>query len=238
MNLTRILLLFTFLFSSLLVSAQEKQDNKMPKNHHNFSMDLGYSYRLSSKPNELFTNQTDNSNHYNSLRHGFQINFAYDYSFKSSLAFGFKTSAFTSGNALSSDKDKLANAGVELKDDIYIFYVGPSFKYIFPTFSERYNLYARATVGYMSLRNSETKVGISPALTTIAKSSVYTGHSFGWGLDAGVDYSINDFISVGFNLGFLGANVNKLTVGEEKKSLSQSENLYRLDCSVGARIKL
>ncbi|MFA7082290.1 MAG: hypothetical protein WC135_06725 [Bacteroidales bacterium] len=237
MKLTRILL-FTFLFSSLMATAQEKQEKDFSTNRHNFSMDLGYSYRLSSKPNELFTNQTSNSEYYSNLKHGFQINFAYDYTFKPSLAFGFKTSAFTSGNALSSDADRLANGGVELKDDMYIFYVGPSFKYIFPTFSDRYNFYARATVGYMSLRNSETKVGLTPALTTIAQSSVYTGHSFGWGLDGGIDCSINDFLSVGFNAAFLGGNVNKLTVGEEKKSLNQSENLYRLDFSVGVRIKL
>lgn len=237
MKLSRILL-FTFLFSSLMVNAQEKQEKQFTTNRHNFSMDLGYSFRLSAEPNELFHNQTSNSNHYSKLRNGFQINFVYDYIFKPSLAFGFKTSAFTSGNALSSDANLLANSGVEAKDDMYIFYVGPSFKYIFPTFSDRYNFYARATIGYMSLRNSEIKVGISPTLTTVAKSSVYTGHNFGWGLDGGIDYSINDFLSVGFNAGLLGANINKLTVGEDKQTLNHSESLYRLDFSVGVRIKL
>ncbi|HHT03575.1 MAG TPA: hypothetical protein GX005_04545 [Bacteroidales bacterium] len=237
MKLTRILL-FTFLFSTLMVNAQEKTENNSQTKKHNFSMDLGYSYRLSAEPNELFQNQTYNSDHYSKLRHGFQINFAYDYAFKPSLAFGFKTSAFTSGNSLSSDADLLANSGVNVKDDMYIFYVGPSFKYIFPIFSDRYNFYARATIGYMSLRNSEIKVGISPTLTSISQSSVYTGHNFGWGIDGGIDYSINDFLSVGFNAGLLGANINKLTVGEDKQTLKHSESLYRLDFSLGVRIKL
>ena len=233
MKLSRILL-FTFLFSSLMVNAQEKEEIDSPVNRHTFSMDLGYAYRLSAEPNELFYNQTNNSDHYSTLRNGFQINFAYDYNFKPSLAFGFKTSAFTSNSTIAPD----SIGGVERKDDMYIFYVGPTFKYISPIFYDKYTFYARATVGYFSLRNSEIKTAVNSSGQTVSQSSVYKGHNIGWGLDGGIDYSINDFLSLGFNIGFLGANISKLSFGEEKKDLNQSESLYRLDFSLGVRIKL
>lgn len=235
----RNILVFAFILSSLIVNAQEIQENKKPITPHNFSMDLGYSYRLSAEPNELFNNQTYSSDYYSTLRNGFQINFAYDYSFKENFAFGFKTSAFTSYNALSSEAEILGNSGVEHKDDMYILYIGPSFKYITPVFSEKYLFYARATIGYMSLRNSETKsVFNSSNGQTSPLSSVYTGGCFGWGLDTGLDYIFNDFLSLGFNLGLLGGNVNKLNLGEDTYNLDHSESLYRLDLSVGVRIRL
>lgn len=236
MKLSRILL-FALLFSSLMVNAQEKLTTKSKNNQHQFYMNLGYAYRLSAEPNELFKNQINNSDHYSTLRHGLQINFAYDYSYRPFLAFGFKASAFNSSNTLSSKDELEVNGGVECKDDTYIFYVGPSVKYTFPTFNNKYSVYARGTVGYMSFRNSEV-IAVTDSAGTKRFSSTYTGTTLGWGLDAGIDYSINDFLSIGCNLGFIGGNVNKLTVAEVKKDLNHSENLYHLDFSVGVRIKL
>jgi len=237
MKQSRILLLAVLLFSSIVVNAQEKSKNDSKENLHQFYMNLGYAYRLSSGPNELFKNQISNPDHYSTLRNGLQINFAYDYSYKTFFAFGFKASAFNSSNALSSKDELEVNGGVECKDDTYIFYVGPSVKYTFPTFNKNYSTYARGTIGYMSFRNSETTAAID---STGARgiSSTYTGATLGLGLDAGIDYSINDFLSVGFNVGLIGGNVGKLTASEVKKDLKHSENLYRLDFSVGVIIKL
>ena len=234
----RIITLLALLFSTFIVNAQEQEKTSPLLNRHNFALDLGYAYRLSSESNELFVNQTTNKDHYSSLRHGVQINFAYDYLYKPFLAFGFKSSAFNSSDSFISEKRTATNAEIECKDDEYMFYIGPSVKYIFPTFSDKYSLYARGTIGYMSFRNSETKVvtdtiGISKAL-----SSTYTGSTFGWGLDLGLDYTINDFISAGCNVGLLGGSVGKLNVGEDSFKLNSNENLYRLDITIGLRIKL
>lgn len=232
----RIITLIALLFSTFIVNAQEQEKSNSLLNRHNFALDLGYAYRFSSKPNELFVNQKINKDHYSSLRHGIQINFAYDYLYKPFLAFGFKTSAFNSSNSFISDKRTKTNAEIECKDDEYIFYLGPSVKYLFPTFNNKYNVYARGTIGYMSFRNSETKV----VTDTISKgfSTTYTGSTFGWGLDLGLDYTINDFLSAGCNIGLLGGSVGKLNVGEDKFKLKTNENLYRLDITVGLRIKL
>ena len=77
------------------------------------------------------------------------------------------------------------NGGVECKDDTYIFYVGPSVKYTFPTFNKNYSTYARGTIGYMSFRNSETTAAID-SIGARGISSTYTGATLGLGLDAGL----------------------------------------------------
>lgn len=237
----RIITLLALLFSTFIVNAQEQEKTSPLLNRHNFALDLGYAYRLSSEPNELFVNQTINKDHYSSLRHGVQINFAYDYLYKPFLAFGFKSSAFNSSDSFISEKRTATKAEIECKDDEYIFYVGPSVKYIFPTFSDKYSVYARGTIGYMSFRNSETKVvTVVTDTAEISKgfSSTYTGSTLGWGLDLGLDYTINDFLSAGCNVGILGGSVGKLNVGEDRFKLKSNENLYRLDITVGLRIKL
>lgn len=238
MKSIRIITLLALLFSTCIVSAQEQEKTNPLLNRHNFALDLGYAYRLSSEPNELFVNQTTNKDHYSSLRHGVQISFAYDYLYKPFLAFGFKTSAFNSSNSFISEKRTATNAEIECKDDEYIFYVGPSVKYIFPTFSDKYSAYARGTIGYMSFRNSETKVVTDTTGISNALSSTYTGSTFGWGLDLGLDYTINDFLSAGCNVGILGGSVGKLYAVEDGFKLNHNENLYRLDITVGLRIKL
>ncbi len=238
MKSSRIITLLALLFSTFIVNAQEQEKTNPLLNRHNFALDLGYAYRLSSEPNELFVNQTTNKDHYSSLRHGLQINFAYDYLYKPFLAFGFKTSAFNYSNSFISEKRTSTNAEIECKDDEYIFYIGPSIKYIFPTFNNKYSVYARGTIGYMSFRNSETKVVTDTMAISKALSSTYTGKTFGWGLDLGLDYTINDFLSAGCNLGLLGGSVGKLNVGEDSFKLNTNENLYRLDITVGLRIKL
>jgi len=238
MKSSRIITLLALLFSTFVVNAQEQEKTNPLLNRHNFALDLGYAYRLSSEPNELFVNQTTNKDHYSSLRHGVQINFAYDYLYKPFLAFGFKTSAFNSSNSFISEKRTSKNAEIECKDDEYIFYVGPSIKYIFPTFSDKYSVYARGTIGYMSFRNSEAKVVTDTAAKSTSLSTTYTGKTFGWGLDLGLDYTINDFLSAGCNVGILGGSVGKLDDGEDSFKLNSNENLYRLDITVGLRIKL
>lgn len=233
----KIIIVLSILFCSVNLTAQEKNSNQL-KNYHNFALDLGYAYRLSSEPNEMFVNQTSNSDHYKSLRHGIQIGFSYDYLIKPFLGLGFKTSAFNSSHSFTYTPNIVPKQDFELKDDEYIFYFGPSIKYIFPTFLDKYNLYARGTFGYLSFRNSEQAYGLNQASQPSTISSVYKGKNIGWGLDLGLDYSINDFLSIGCNAGFFGASITKLKAGEETHSLNKKENLYRLDFTIGVRIRL
>ncbi len=220
----------------LSISTLNAQDKTLPDskiNYHEFELNIGYSYRLFSEVNELFVNQNQFTDHNNSLKHGLQISFTYDYLIKPYLGLGFKTSAFNSAQTTYSAKDSM-----DIKDDIYMFYAGPSVKYIFPTFSNNWSINIRATAGYLSFRNSSQIPALSQSGTVVPASLTYKGATIGYGLDLGLDYKINSFTSVGCNAGFFGGNLSKLTLGEDKITLNNKENLNRLDITIGVRIRL
>lgn len=212
------------------VKSQDQRESQ--KSNHNFALDLGYGYRLSSKPNELFTTQTTYPNHYSALRSGIEIDFNYDYLYRKNIGIGFKASAFNSSNTLAG-QDTLG-----LKDDEYIFYFGPTIKYSINELFENASIYARATIGYMSFRNSSVIKGINSSNKVVGLNAIFRGHTIGFGLDLGLDYEINDYLSLGCNTGLLGGNLNKLKILDSEKRLEQSESLYRLNLTIGVRIKL
>lgn len=225
----------TFIVLSLMMipfSVKSQDQRESQKSNHNFALDLGYGYRLSSKPNELFTTQTTYPDYYSTLRSGIEIDFNYDYLFRENIGLGFKASAFNSSNTLAG-QDTLG-----LKDDEYIFYFGPTIKYIINEVFEKASIYARATVGYMSFRNSSIIKGINTSNKVVGLNAIFRGQTIGLGLDLGLDYKINDYLSVGCNTGVLGGNLNKLKILDSEKQLEQSENLYRLNLTIGVRIKL
>ncbi|MDD4702790.1 MAG: hypothetical protein PHE28_00520 [Bacteroidales bacterium] len=232
MKLNKIILGILLLSTSFL-NAQENTLSDSKKNLHFFSLDIGYSYRLSSKPNELFVNQNVFPDHYSSLRHGLKIGFSYDYLIKPNLAVGFKTNAFNSAQTTFSPTDS-----IDVKDDEYMFYVGPSVKYLFPTFGDKWNLSLRATAGYLSFRNSSQIPMLSLSGTITPASLTYKGNNFGSGLDLDLDYSINSFSAIGLNGGYFGGQISTLKLGEDKFELNQKENLSRLDFTIGFTIKL
>lgn len=221
------------LLSTLFLNAQEKALPESKTNKHNFALNIGYSYRLSSKPNELFVNQNLFTDHYKSLRHGLNLNFAYDYMIKTNIEVGFVASAFNSAQTTYSTQDTL-----DLKDDEYMFYAGPSVKYILPQFDEKYNWYVRATIGYLSFRNSSQVAKVNQMGAKAPVSMTYKGSTLGYGLDLGLDYTINSFLSVGCNVDFFGGQISTLKVGEDEFDLNQKENLNRLNFTIGVRIKL
>lgn len=221
------------LLSTTILNAQEKKLPDSKINKHNFAMNIGYSYRLSSKPNELFVNQTQFEDHYKSLRHGLTLNFAYDYMIKPNLGLGFVASAFNSAQTTYSIKDS-----VDLKDDEYMFYAGPSVKYLLPSFNEKYDWYVSATIGYLSFRNSSQVAKENQYGVVAPVSMSYKGTALGYGLYLGLNYRINSYLSLGCNAGFFGGQIAKLKEGENEYELNQKENLNRLDFTIGVRIKL
>lgn len=212
------------IISFLDLKAQES--NKV--SYHNFSLDIGYGYRLSSSPNEYFITQTKNSDYLNKVKKGLNLNFSYDFRYKPYLDFGFKASSYNSYSALS---DSIGS-----KDDIYIFYIGPTIRYNFEI-NPKNNIYVRGTIGYMSFRNSLTEeLNTGSAITGVSKT--YRGNSLGMGLEIGYDYMINDFLSVGINSGIIGGEISNLKFGDKEFKLNQKENLYKFEINIGARIRL
>ncbi len=198
---------------------------------HNFSMNLGYSFKPGDDHPVQFFNMIDNSDHASAMKHGYELEFDYDYRFHKFFAFGFKASMF--GSVHGFDVDAIGTDGKPTTqyrtDDMNIFYVGPTFKAQLPTIAEHYDLWARATVGYLNMRNTDKA----------EQTNTYRGDSFGYGLGIGADYIVNKYISVGLAASFLSGSVSTLHLGEEKIDISDyEESLFRFNINFGIRIKL
>ncbi|MDR0971820.1 MAG: outer membrane beta-barrel protein [Bacteroidales bacterium] len=239
MNKLKNFILLALLLATISVNAQNDSINKCDEkiNHHNFSMFLGYGLRLSSSPSDIIDNNAQNEEHFKTIRHGIQINFAYEYMLKPFLGLGFKASAFNSYDGFF--HKGITGDSVEYKDDTYIFYVGPSIKYVLPKINDKLDLYIRGTLGYLSFRDSQQRATAAPSTGKLtATNATYTAKTLGYGLDCGIDYSINDYLSLGFNFAFLGGEVSNFKFGEDKLKAKESENLSRLNFSLGVVIKL
>ncbi|MDY0054170.1 MAG: autotransporter domain-containing protein [Bacteroidales bacterium] len=227
MKTLRTFIIFLFTAACFNANAQENTFNSNP--YHNFSLDIGYGYRLANSPNELFTTQTKDSDYFNKVKHGLHISFNYDFRFKSYLEFGFKASGYNSAASLGDS--------VGSKDDLYIFYLGPTVKYNYHINSTN-SVYARATIGYISFRNSLTEEIVNNLGVKSGSSKTYRGYNFGMGIEVGYDYKVNDYLSLGVSSAILGGSINKLKFGDQSFVLNKPECLFRFELGVGARIRI
>jgi hypothetical protein len=198
---------------------------------HNFSMNLGYAYKTTDQHPLEFANMIDNQDHASAMKHGYELEFDYDYRFHRFLSFGFKASLF--GSVHGFDVTTIDGSGKEVTsyytDDMNIFYVGPSFKVQLPTIANHWDIWARATAGYMNMRNTDKNI----------TSATYSGSCFGYGFGFGADYSISKYMAVGFSTSMLGGTVSTLKIGEDEIDITgYEEALHRFNFNIGVRIRL
>lgn len=199
---------------------------------HNFSMNAGYAYKATDlHPEQYFVAMSRPGDHAKAMKHGFELEFDYDYRFHKLFSVGFKASMWSATHTYDSIKvdDTYLQTG-RCSDDMNIFYVGPTFKFQLPTIANHWDIWARATVGYLNMRNTDKANGVS---------ATYSGDCFGWGLGFGVDYSISRYIGVGASFGLLGGTVSTLKMGEDEFDISgYDEALHRFNINIGVRIRL
>ncbi len=198
---------------------------------HNFSMNAGYAYKATDQHPQQFVNMFENEDHANLMKHGYEFEFDYDYRFHRLFSVGLKASMF--GSVHGFDVTTIGVDGKEKEvyysDDMNIFYVGPTFKVQLPTIANHWDIWARATAGYLNMRNTDKA----------AASATYSGDCFGWGLGLGVDYSISRYIGVGASFGLLGGTVSTLKMGEDEFDITgEDESLHRFNINIGLRIRL
>lgn len=198
---------------------------------HNFSMNAGYAYKTTDQHPMQFVNMFENEDHAKLMKHGYELEFDYDYRFHRLFSVGLKASMF--GSVHGFDVTTIDYSGEEkvvyYSDDMNIFYVGPTFKVQLPTIANRWDIWARATAGYLNMRNTDKA----------AVAATYSGDCFGWGLGFGVDYSISRYIDVGASFGLLGGTVSTLKMGEDEFDITgEEESLHRFNFNIGVRIRL
>lgn len=198
---------------------------------HNFSMNAGYAYKATDQHPMQFVNMFENEDHAKLMKHGYELEFDYDYRFHTLFSIGLKASMF--GSVHGFDVTTIDYSGEEkvvyYSDDMNIFYVGPTFKFQLPTIANHWDIWARATAGYLNMRNTDKA----------AVAATYSGDCFGWGLGLGVDYSISRYIGVGASFGLLGGTVSTLKMGEDEFDITgEEESLHRFNFNIGVRIRL
>ena len=193
---------------------------------HNFSMKAGYAHSFSESHPTQLTNTIYNPDQVKRMKHDVHFEFDYDYRFSKYFSAGMKASMLVGFHSF----DKVIGSDTVLySDDKNVFYVGPSFKAQLPTIAEKFDIWAKASLGYMKTRLTDKA----------AMSAIYSGDCLGYGFEAGVDYLFSDHIGIGFNVEYLAGKVKTFKSGEDEIDISQTpENLGRLNLSLGVVIKL
>jgi hypothetical protein len=193
---------------------------------HNFSMKAGYGLSFSESHPTQLTNTIDNPDQVKRMKHDVHFGFDYDYRFSTLFSAGMKASMLIGFHSFEQE----VNGSTKLySDDKNVFYLGPSFKAQLPTIAEKFDLWAKASLGYMKARITDKTEA----------SAIYSGDCLGYGIEAGVDYLFSKHIGIGFNLEYLAGKINTFTSGEDEIDISQTpENLGRLNISLGVVIKL
>ena len=193
---------------------------------HNFSMEAGYAHSFSESHPTQLTNTIDNPDQVKRMKHDVHFGFDYDYRFSKYFSAGMKASMLVGFHSFEKEID---GKTILYSDDKNVFYVGPSFKAQLPTIAEKFDIWAKASLGYMKTR-----------ITDKAETpTIYSGDCLGYGFEAGVDYLFSDHIGIGFNVEYLAGKVKTFKSGEEEIDISQTpENLGRLNISLGVVIKL
>ena len=192
----------------------------------NFSMEAGYAHSFSESHPTQLTNTIDNPDQVKRMKHDVHFGFDYDYRFSRYFSAGMKASMLVGFHSFEKEID---GKTILYSDDKNVFYVGPSFKAQLPTIAEKFDIWAKASLGYMKTRITDKAE--TPA--------IYSGDCLGYGFEAGVDYLFSDHIGIGFNVEYLAGKVKTFKSGEEEIDISQTpENLGRLNISLGVVIKL
>lgn len=193
---------------------------------HNFSMKAGYGLSFSETHPTQLVNTIDNPDQVKRMKHDVHFGFDYDYRFSTLFSAGMKASMLIGFHSFEQE----VNGSTKLySDDKNVFYLGPSFKAQLPTIAEKFDLWAKASLGYMKARITDKTEA----------SAIYSGDCLGYGIEAGVDYLFSKHIGIGFNLEYLAGKINTFTSGEDEIDISQTpENLGRLNISLGVVIKL
>jgi opacity protein-like surface antigen len=193
---------------------------------HNFSMKAGYGLSFSETHPTQLTNTIDNPDQVKRMKHDVHFGFDYDYRFSTLFSAGMKASMLIGFHSFEQE----VNGSTKLySDDKNVFYLGPSFKAQLPTIAEKFDLWAKASLGYMKARITDKTEA----------SAIYSGDCLGYGFEAGVDYLFSDHIGIGFNVEYLAGKVKTFKSGEDEIDISQTpENLGRLNISLGVVIKL
>lgn len=195
-----------------------------------FNLGYGYVFGESSEdPPEIL------EDHAERLRSGFTFGGDIGYYVSENFGIGlkvqmFKSSTFTDDIYFIDDDGNILARGT-YRDDLNVFFFGPTFATRFFDRNKNNNLIINASLGYMSYTDNVLYI----------VSGKYTGSTLGACFDIGYDVGIADNLMLGFQVSAYVGALSQIRLSSEGQSmtghLDNKEGLGRIDFTIGIRFR-
>lgn len=172
------------------------------------------------------------------LKSGYSVGVDAAYFLKPSWGLGIKYNRFGSRAAVTNmaiTYDNGSSAYGSISDNISINFFGPSYVSKYTLANPRHIFFGGMSLGYLGYHDDAVLVN---------RSFQITGATLGAAFDAGYDYKVSKYITLGAQASVVGGTLSRITMQEGTVKTSMDldeqnrENLSRLDISAGVRFKI
>lgn len=154
-----------------------------------------------------------------------------DFYKKQSSGLGIKTIYYFGGNdkqgidELDENNNVIGNG--RLKDNVRIFFIGPSINFRMPFYS--YNLLdvVKVSPGYLYYSNKATRFD---------DEFDYTGHTIAWIISAGLDVKLNSHLNIGIEPRFVFGGFKKMLINGEQNTFDKKERINRVEMAITLKL--
>ncbi len=192
-----------------------------------FALQGGYSYRLAKILSGVDKEFED---YIRGLKSGYNIGGDFNYFINEKNSLGVNISFSQAKNTMSGVAlfDSYGNiiAVGDMKDDIRLFYIGPSYTMRSSSNEGKSYILGSFTLGYLSYKDNAYVVNTEIDIK---------GATVGLGISIGGDIIISENIAFGIQTSVLLGVLDKIIVDGQSLDLNESENLSRVDISLGLR---
>jgi len=192
-----------------------------------FALQGGYSYRLAKILSGLDNEFED---YIRGLKSGYNIGGDFNYFINEKNSLGVNISFSQAKNTMSDvaliDSDGNIIAVGFMKDDIRLFYLGPSYTMRSSYDEGKSYILGSFSFGYLSYKDNAYVVNTEIDIK---------GSTIGLGISIGGDIIISENIAFGIQASVLLGFLDKIIVDGQSLDLNESENLTRIDLSLGLR---
>jgi hypothetical protein len=197
---------------SNVVITRKNETRKFKRVRFDFNAGTGY---LLAKASDKLTNEQ--KKYVNEMRLGFDMDMNFNVFLIKEFGFGVKFNQFSTSNSL----------GYEYEDNIKVNFFGFSLQSQTEFPSSRGSFYTGISFGYLS--------EVNHAKVTQVKKKI-EGETLGVYLFAGVDFFVNENLSIGIKSGLMNGKLEKVKIDGESSKLPEKENLQRWDGLVNLKI--
>ncbi|MCB2221130.1 MAG: autotransporter outer membrane beta-barrel domain-containing protein [Bacteroidetes bacterium] len=197
---------------------------------HNTSLAFrgGYTYRFAEIPDDLTADYED---HLKRLKNGYNLGADIHIFSSEKNGFGISGSMNRAKStlpkvALTDDLGNILAIG-DVEEDISMYYVGPSYMSRLVNSMGNVHFLYTLTAGYYAYQEEMSFLG---------ESIDIKGGSIGFGMSAGIDFLASENFALEAQVSVLMGWLNKFKIDGQSVDLEESENLSRIDLTLGIRL--